>query len=40
MELHDKNKELDRMLQRVCQEKFEEKYSHEEFMEVFGKSYL
>lgn len=40
MELHDKNKELDRMLQRACQEKFEDKYSHEEFMEVFGKSYL
>ena len=40
MELHDRNKELDRMLQRTCQEVFEEKYSHQEFMEVFGKSYL
>ena len=40
MDLHDKNKELDRMLQRVCQEKFEDKYSHDEFMEVFGKNYL
>ena len=40
MELHDQNKELDRMLQRRCQEVFEEKYSHEEFMEIFGKSYL
>ncbi len=40
MELHDKNKALDKMLQRACQEAFEEKYSHEEFMEVFGKSYL
>ena len=40
MELHDRNKELDRMLQRECQQRFEELYSHEEFMEVFGKSYL
>ena len=40
MELHDKNKALDLMLRRACQEKFEEIYSHQEFMEVFGKSYL
>lgn len=40
MELHDRNKELDRMIQRSCQERFEEIYSHQEFMEVFGKSYL
>lgn len=40
MELHDRNKELDRMLQRECQQRFEELYSHEEFMEIFGKSYL
>jgi len=40
MELHDRNKELDKMLRRACQEKFEEIYSREEFMEVFGKSYL
>lgn len=40
MEVHDRNKELDRMLQRACQAKFEEIYSHEEFMNVFGKSYL
>ena len=40
MELHDKNKELDRMIERACQERFEELYSHQEFMEVFGKSYL
>ena len=40
MELHDRNKELDKMLRRACQERFEEIYSHEEFMEVFGKSYL
>ena len=40
MELHDRNKELDKMLRRVCQERFEEIYSRQEFMEVFGKSYL
>ena len=40
MELHDRNKELDKMLQRTCQERFEELHSHEEFMKVFGKSYL
>ena len=40
MEVHDKNKELDRMLQRACQTRFEELHSHEEFMRVFGKSYL
>ena len=39
-ELHDKNKELDRMIERACQERFEELYGHEKFMEVFGKSYL
>ena len=40
MELHQQNPALDRMIQRACQERFEEIYSHEEFMEVFGKSYL
>ena len=40
MELHDRNKALDKMLRRTCQEKFEEIYSHQEFMEIFGKSYL
>ena len=39
-ELHDRNKELDRMIERACQERFEEIYSHEEFMEIFGKNYL
>ena len=39
-ELHDRNKELDRMIKRACQERFEEVYSHQEFMEIFGKSYL
>jgi len=40
MELHDRNKALDKMLRRTCQEQFEAVYSHEEFMEVFGKNYL
>lgn len=40
MELHFQNPELDRMIKRACQEKFEEIYSHQEFMEIFGKSYL
>ena len=40
MELHQRNPALDRMIQRACQERFEEIYSHEEFMDVFGKSYL
>jgi len=40
MELHQQNPELDRMIKRACQERFEEIYSHEEFMEVFGKNYL
>lgn len=40
MELHDKNKTLDRMIERACQERFEELYGHQKFMEVFGKSYL
>ena len=40
MELHDRNKELDKMLRRACQERFEEIYSHDEFMSVFGKNYL
>ena len=40
MELHQQNPALDRMLKRVCQERFEEIYSHEEFMRIFGKSYL
>ena len=40
MELHDKNKALDRMIEKACQERFEELYGHQKFMEVFGKSYL
>jgi hypothetical protein len=40
MELHDMNKALDLMLERACQERFEGIYSHQEFMDVFGKNYL
>ena len=40
MELHQQNHELDLMIKRACQERFEEIYSREEFMEIFGKSYL
>lgn len=40
MNLHDKDAELDRMLKRICQERFEELYGHDKFMEVFGKSYI
>ena len=39
-ELHDRNKALDRMIEQACQERFEELYGHEKFMEVFGKNYL
>ena len=38
--LHDQDKELDRRIERECQERFEELYGHEKFMEIFGKSYL
>lgn len=40
MELHDRNKELDRMIERACQERFEELYGHDAFMRIFGKNYL
>lgn len=40
MELHQQNPALDLMIKRACQERFEEIYSHDEFMAVFGKSYL
>lgn len=40
MRLHDKDKELDRHLQQECQKAFEETHSREEFMKIFGKSYL
>jgi len=34
------NPDLDRRLKQECQERFEELYGHEKFMEVFGKNYL
>ena len=40
MELHDRNKDLDRMIERACQERFEELHGHKKFMIVFGKNYL
>lgn len=40
MDLHDRNKALDRMIERACQERFEELYGHDEFMKIFGKNYL
>ena len=40
MRLHSRDPGTDQMLKRVCQERFEEMYGHEKFMEVFGKSYI
>ena len=40
MSLHDRDKELDRYLEQEAQKAFEKKYSHEEFMRIFGKNYL
>lgn len=40
MELHDRNKALDLMIERACQQRFEELHSRDEFMRIFGKSYL
>lgn len=34
------NHDLDMMLKKDCQRKFEELYGHEKFMEVFKKNYL
>lgn len=34
------NPTLDKTLKQFAQKKFEEKYSHEKFMEVFHKNYL
>lgn len=38
--VHEGNAELDHKLKIVAQKTFEQKYSHEKFMEVFGKNYL
>ena len=35
-----KNTENRRMLERAAQEAFEQKYSHEKWMEVFGRNYI
>lgn len=40
MDLHDRNKELEIQLKKDAQRIFEEKYSHEKWMEVFRKNYL
>lgn len=40
MRLHNSDKQLDKMLEKAAQEAFEEKYSHEEWMAVFGKNFL
>lgn len=40
MALHSSKPELADQLRRECQERFEELYGHEKFMEVFGKNYL
>ena len=34
------NRDLDMRLKRECQERFEELYSHEKFMELFGRNYI
>ena len=34
------NKDLDRKLKQEIQEKFEELYGHDKFMEVFGRNYI
>lgn len=34
------NREIDLQLKRFAQQKFEEKYSHELFMNEFGRNYL
>ena len=38
--VHGLNKEADMMLKQLAQRTFEKKYSHEKWMEVFGKNYL
>jgi hypothetical protein len=39
MRLHDEGV-FDRNLQRIAQTAFEAKYSHEEWMRIFGKNYI
>lgn len=40
MRLHDQDKDLDRKLEQLAQKAFEEKYSHELWMNIFRKNYL
>lgn len=40
MDLHQRNAVLDDALKVACQERFEALYGHEEFMRIFGKSYI
>lgn len=40
MDLHQRNTVLDEALKAACQERFEALYGHDEFMRVFGKSYI
>lgn len=40
MTAHQRQPEMLLQLKRECQERFEEMYSHEAFMKVFGKNYL
>lgn len=37
---NEPTKELDQRLKKECQRKFEKKYGHDKFMEVFKKNYL
>ena len=38
--VHGRNSEADRHLKKLAQKKFEEKYSHEKWMEIFQRNYL
>lgn len=38
--LHDRDEAMARKYKKMAQEAFEAKYSHEEFMRIFGRNYL
>lgn len=40
MDLHERNKQLDRQLERDAQEAFERKYGHDLWIKIFRKNYL
>lgn len=40
MRLHNGDTYLDTRLKEICQKKFEETHTREEFRKLFGKSYL